>query len=529
VGDQTADPVRDQMELGRHGDSGHHLGSLARGGALNLAGVVTSTVFGFALVVIITRGLGTTNTGLFFESVAVFQILATVAHWGADVGVVRMIPRYAVLQRLHDVRNVVWSGSLPAVIVGSAFSVALVAFAEPLGSLLTNGRHGAEMAPMVRVLAPFIPMYAVYTVLLGATRGFGTMVPTTVIDKLGRASAQPACALLVILAGWSTIAIAVAWAIPFGIGLAVATLWLAALIRRSERSSDDEGPSPMSRVFGEFWRFTAPRGLAALFAVATLWLGTLLIGTLRSTAEAGVYAAAARYLTLGQFIGVAISQVVAPMLSQLLASEDRARAKTIYATATAWLMGLAWPLYLTMVILGPALLSVFGGEYRAASPVLTILGSAMLVATLVGPVDMVLLMAGKSSWNLFNTLVAVVVNVVMSLLLIPPLGAKGAAVAWASSILVNNLLPLVQVWRSVGLHPFGRGTIAAGGSALLVFGLGATLVRVAFGPGLFALAAVGTLGGVAYLGLLWRFRRPLELAALRQITRRRGRGAVLTG
>ena len=40
----------------------------------------------------------------------------------------------------------------------------------------------------------------------------------------------------------------------------------------------------------------------------------------------------------------------------------------------------------------------------------------MLVATLVGPVDMVLLMAGKSSWNLLNTIAAIVANVTLNLI-----------------------------------------------------------------------------------------------------------------
>jgi O-antigen/teichoic acid export membrane protein len=124
-----------------------------------------------------------------------------------------------------------------------------------------------------------------------------------------------------------------------------------------------------------------------------------------------------------------------------------------------------------MIVYGEALLSVFGERYRTADAALAILGGAMLVATLTGPVDMVLLMAGKSSWNLVNTIVAVVVNVVLNLVLIPPYGVTGAAAAWGASILVNNLLPLAQVWRSVGLHPFGRGAATAGGSAVVSFAL----------------------------------------------------------
>ena len=123
-----------------------------------------------------------------------------------------------------------------------------------------------------------------------------------------------------------------------------------------------------------------------------------------------MYAAATRYLAFGQFIGVAIIQVVGPKLSEVLAAHDLDRARLVYSTATWWLMALAWPLYLTMVVLAPSLLSFFGPAYQQADDVLRILGVSMLVATLVGPVDMVLLMAGKSSWNLLNTIVAIAVE-----------------------------------------------------------------------------------------------------------------------
>jgi O-antigen/teichoic acid export membrane protein len=499
------------------------LTTVARGGLLNLVGVVTNTVFNFMLVVIVTRGLGGTATGIFFESIALFHIAATAAQWGADVGAVRTIPRYRTLGRLADVRHSIRAALVPPFVVGVVFAAALFYLAAPLGALLTNGAHGEDLTPALRALAPFLPISTAYIVSLAVTRGFGTMVPTNLIDKMGKALAQPALVFFVIVAGFSGAALAVAWAIPFALGLAAALVWSRVLLRRIDIGSADDGSTSMGRrhVFREFWRFTAPRGLASMFAVIVLWLDTLLIGALRSPGEAGVYAAATRYLAFGQFVGVAIAQVVGPKLSEVLTARHQDRARSVYATATWWLMALAWPIYLTMIVLAPALLSVFGSGYSDASTVLAILGSTMLVATLVGPVDIVLLMAGKSSWNLLNTLLAVVVNVVLNLLLIPPLGITGSAIAWSASILVNNLLPLAQIWKVVDLHPFGRGSVMVGVSALFCFGLLGLVARSLLGQTLQAVVLTAVIGGSLYLGLLWRFREALQLAVLREAIRRR--------
>ena len=513
----TAATEQDQDSTNRQ-----DLTSMARGGMLNLAGVVINTVFNFALVIVVTRGLGGTATGIFFESIALFNIVATAAQWGADVGAVRSIPRYRVLGRAADVRHSITAAFLPAVAVGAALSVVLFALAGPLGQLLTNGAHGDDLTPALRVLAPFLPVSAAYTVSLAVTRGFGTMVPATLIDKVGRAMAQPTFVLVVVLLGLSSTAVSLAWVTPFAFGLVAALLWSRHLLRAGDRGAGAGSQPSVGRraVFREFWLFTAPRGLASMFAVIILWLDTLLIGALRSSAEAGVYAAATRYLAFGVFINVAIAQVVAPKLSEVLASGHHERARSIYATATSWLMALAWPLFLVMIVLAPALLSLFGPGYEQAQAAVMILGATMLVATGVGPVDIVLLMAGKSSWNLLNTIAAVTANVVLNLLLIPRFGITGAAAAWSASILLNNLLPLAQVWIVIHLHPFGRGSLIVAASAVVWFvGVGLAARQLA-GDDLWGLLMVGAVATPLYLASLWRFRDKLHLPLLRDALRR---------
>lgn len=90
----------------------------------------------------------------------------------------------------------------------------------------------------------------------------------------------------------------------------------------------------------------------------------------------------------------------------------------------------------------------------------------MLVASGIGAVDVVLLMGGKSIWNLANTVASLTLNLVLNLLLIPRLGITGAAIAWSVSILVNNLAPLTHVWAFLWLHPFGSAVARAALSAV---------------------------------------------------------------
>lgn len=214
------------------------LTTVARGGLLNLVGVVSNTVFNFVLVLIVTRGLGITTTGIFFEAIALFNILATASQWGADVGVVRAIPRYRVLGRSQDVRHSIRAAIAPTVVLGAAFAGGMFVLAEPLGRLLTSGAPAGALTSTLRVMAPFLPVSAAYAVVLAVTRGFGTMVPTNIIDKLGRAALQPVFVLAVVVAGFPDSTLSLAWALPFALGLVAALMWMGRLLRRPRRTAN---------------------------------------------------------------------------------------------------------------------------------------------------------------------------------------------------------------------------------------------------------------------------------------------------
>lgn len=493
-----------------------HLTAVARGGALNFVGVVWSAAFGFAFVVVVTRGFTSTQVGLFFEALALFNLALSVAVWGADIGLVRTIPRFRVLGRDQHIRAVVGIASSLVFWFSLAIAAAMYLLAPQLAALLTKGADPATVEPLIRACAPFLPIAAVYAVLLAATRGLGKMGPTNAIDRIGRAGLQPVIALLVASAGLGTVALIVGWALPYAIGFVVALIWVIPLIRQAPGSIAPPPPRSADRsaLFAEFVRFTLPRGLAGVFAVTVLWLDTLLIGALRSTQEAGVYAAATRYLVLGAFASQAVILAIAPTMSELLTQRDIGNARSVYRASTAWAIVVGWPVYLMLAIFAPAVLSILGPGYVQAQDALTILALTMLVASGVGPVDIVLLMGGKSAWNLLNTVAAVALNVTLNLLLIPRLGITGAAIAWSVSILTNNLAPLLQVRIFLRLHPLGRETITAAAAALLAFGLIPMAVRALFAPDLRAFLVAAVLGGMVYLASLWRFRRTLRLNSL---------------
>jgi O-antigen/teichoic acid export membrane protein len=503
------------------------LTSLARGGALNLVGAAATGLLNFVLLVVVARGLRAQGTGAFYEAVALFLILSSAAALGADVGLSRMVPRYRALGRVRDLRRGLHASLWPVAAAGLLAGALAYRYAAELADLFSRHGDTAQLTDFIRTFAVFIPVSALSLAVFAATRGFATMRPTVFVDKMARPALQPLFVLLAIVAGAGSTVIALAYVGPYLPALVAGLAWLALLLRRAERPRDG-GPEPQParptrRLVGEFWRFTGPRGLAALFQTTSLWLNTLMIGALRSTGDAGIYAASSRYLTVAAMVAVAIRQVLAPKLSALLARRSTERAAVVYQSTTAWMVALNWPIYLVLLTFGPTLLAVFGRDFAAGEVVLVVLAATMLVATAVGPVDVVLLMGGGSVWNLVNTVVALGANLALNVALIPRYGLAGAAAASAAGTLLNNLLPLVQVWRSLGLHPFGPGTGVAAAVSAVSFGLVGVAARVLLGPTVTGLAAYLVVACGLYAALLWRFRERLDWQVFRGLLARPGR------
>jgi O-antigen/teichoic acid export membrane protein len=288
----------------------------------------------------------------------------------------------------------------------------------------------------------------------------------------------------------------------------------------SPRAAQDQAPEAALRVERQalrrdFWRFTGPRALASVAQLALQRVDVLLVAALGGLAPAAIYAVAGRFVVLIQFANQGISQSVQPRLAEALATGDRDTANHLYQTATGWLVLVTWPINLLVMLFAPVYLRFFGAGYTAGATVVVVLAGAMLVATGCGMVDMVLAMAGRTSWNLVNVLVALGVTIGLDTWLIPRYGALGASVGLASAMVANNLLPLIQIGRVARLHPFGRGTRVAALLSLVAFGAVPWTVTALAGRGPAGLTLAVVLGVPVFAGGAWLLRGPLALSAFR--------------
>jgi O-antigen/teichoic acid export membrane protein len=499
------------------------LAVLARGSALSLAGSIASSVLGFALVVVITRGLHPPReAGILLEAIALFTLLSNTAELGADTGLVRMVATYLSKGRVADIRRTIWIAILPVLILSVAASVAVWIFAPQLTRLLIHGANRAGAERYLRLLIPFLPMATAITVVLSGTRGFGSMVPYVGIYNIGIPLARPALVAAAIVGGFGIVAVAMAWSLPVAAGFVLAIVMLFRMTRRRERRTRHPGsPRPIGELTSEFWRFSAPRGLAGFFLVAVGYLDVLLVGALRSTAEAGIYSTTSRFVQVGTFALQAIGLAVAPQIASLLAQGDSKRAERVFQTAASWLVAMAFPMYVTLAVFAPFLLRVFGPAYVSGHLALVLLCVGMLTVVGTGNNKIALLMAGKSTWNLWISGVSLALNIGLNVWLIPTHGMNGAAVAYMASMIWDSLATCLALWLLVKLAPFGTDYALVTAASIGVFGGVGVAVRLLLGMTITSFAIFAVLAVSIYGAMLYLLRRRLHLGELKAVVRRR--------
>jgi O-antigen/teichoic acid export membrane protein len=543
---------------------------VARGSVINLAAMILGAALGFVLTVLVSRWLQPTAAGGLFELIALFTILSNTLELGADTGLTRWISRARAVGGLAHVRRLVSIAVVPVIVGGILAAIAVWLGADEIAHIFLPGMALRGAATDVRIVAPLVPLGAVSTVVLAGPRGFGRMWPYLAIQGIGQPSLRLCLVFVALILGWGLQGALVAWGIPVLLGLVASWLILAGLIR-IEAPASEHAPShravaaprrlapgsgttrrlkaalvrrgdrrlrrhrvsarPSSagppRLAREFWLFTAPRGFAGAFQVVILWLDVLLVGAILSRYAAGVYGAVSKLAILGAFALSATRLAIGPYLSALLARRDHRGAARLHQSATCWLVITTWPLYILMAIFPAVVLGIFGHRYTAGATALVILSLAMLINLGTGNVTVVLLMGGKSSLSAYNALAALTVNVVLNLILLPRIGIAGAAVAWAVSIAVDNLAPVVEVWLTLGIGSFGSGYWLAAAASLACFGITGLAARALLGSNLPALMAAAAVGLAAMAAVLYVARARLGLTELyKSFMRRSARAAV---
>ena len=419
--------------------------SLAKSGSLASLCVMYGAGIAFVTTMVVSNGIGTEGSGEFFRLMALFAIAISLVTFGADTGLVRTMSAQRALGRYGVLPQLIRYGLIPALMTSMLLVAGVYIYTEVVPM-------APEYQSAMRVSSAFVLVAALMTVFFGALRGLHRVVTFTVLQNVLLPTLRFAAVGLVVLFSGQLMDLVYAWTVPVAI-TAVVALWLLERAFPNEEHVEvlpsEDSPT---ETFRSFWGFSSARGVATVVETILEWIDVLVVTTFLGAAAGGIYGAVNRCVRVGTMIEHTGRVVTGPSISAALATRQLDRARDIFLSTTRVLTALSWPFYLSLAFFGPTLLGFFGKGFEAGAGILWVICPAAMLSMSAGGVQSVLLMSGKSRWQLLNKLSSLVVAVTLNFTLVPVWGLYGAVTAWASALLIDTFLASYQVFRLVGIR-----------------------------------------------------------------------------
>ncbi len=500
----------------RFGDQRDILG----GAAQNVVGLVIGALAAAAAQILMSRTLGEARYGIATLAVQMAFVGSTATRFGMDVANIRLVAILIGKGEGGRVRALARRASLIALAVSVAAAIVLFAASGWLAETLTDLPNDAKPAFMAAALAlPFAAMTQIY---LGATRGLKIMRHTLYVQWIG----QPLLWIGFTLAFWLAAETSGATVLAYAASWAVALVAAFLAWERESRplvGTTEAGGIPEERT-GALIRFGAFRAPAALCSHLVFWADLYVFSTLAGDRITGVYAAtllAAQTLFL--FL-TSLSLMFSPFVADLHHRGERDQLDLLYRSVTRWTLAATIPILLVLLVLPDLVMRVFGEGFVVGADALLILSIGMIVPVCVGTVGFILIMVGRTGWDLLVYGCAIVLDVSLALWLAQPdvLGIEGAATAQACTLAASAIARLLLVRRFVRIWPFDRHFLRLIPAALIGAGVMATMNTVMpESKWLVNLVVSAGLGTLAYgVALLAFGLRPGERATVGRLARK---------
>ena len=504
----------------------------------NVLGLGIGAVATFAAQVLMTRALGDQAYGVVTLTTQAAFIAAAATRFGMDVANVRLV---AILEGRGEVARARGLVRRSAVIA-SAVSVPLAAVAFLSAGWLAERFSAVPLIaePAFRAAAATVPLAALAFVYMGATRGLKIMRYTLFSQWI----AQPIGWIVLTIAFWAVSKTAGATALAFGASWALALAIALTGWEREQRrfpapsvgTTSGESAGIREEHTGALVRFGALRAPATLFSQLIFWTDLFVLSVLWSdrgaagASRVGVYGAVLRAGQALFLFLTSVSLTFSPFVADLHHRGERDQLDRLYKNVTRWTLAATIPVLLVLGILPGETLRIFGTEFVSGASALRILIIGMIVPVMVGTVGFILIMAGRTGWDLVVYLAGFAIDIGVAVALAGPssLGIRGAAIAQALTLSFSATARLLLVRRFLGIWPFDADWLRL----VIPTALGALTMGLAHAAmpndrWFLDLLASAAAGSVVYAGVLLAIGlSPAERAAAARLILRRPTAAA---
>jgi O-antigen/teichoic acid export membrane protein len=420
-----------------------------RGSTLLLAGQAFAVVANLVVQVLLVRYLSKSGFGVFAFALSVATLGQALAAFGLRRGVGRFLPIYEERGELDKV-----AGTLVFAIASVlSLGLAVVLVVIGLGSVIEGSFSGEpQTSTVLAALIVLAPIQAVADLLDGVFAVFTR--PRAIFFR--KFVYTPVMRLIMVV----TLSLAGVGVVPFAIGYTViggagTVVYGAALVPvlRERRLWERLRARRVTFPVRELLSFTVPlltNDLAFAFINA---IGVVLLGLLAGAQDVAELRAVVPVAMTMSYVLSSFGLLFTPIAARLFARGDAAELNRLYWQTAVWTTVFSFPIFIVATGWAePLTRLLFGDRYSSSASLLAVLAVGRFITAAAGPNGVLLGVYGHVRYLVATNVVAMITSLTLSLALIPPFGAMGAAISATATLALFNAVWQVGLARRTHVH-----------------------------------------------------------------------------
>ncbi len=448
-------------------------------------GIILSKILGYAYRIIVARYYGPEVYGLLALSLTIIGWVALFSLLGFDSGVLRFLSLYSKKEKNKASYLVKFSLNL-LLITGIAAGILLFFLSDLIAEKIFSNPSLSIFLKLFSLTIPLTSLKVVFFPLMQVYGKYGwVLFASKILDPLVKLIALS----ILIFLGVNSLNVPISYLLSAIIVSLFAYLFCRISFKQFFKIKPKKNKQIIRDIFSYSWPMVFFTVSMFLFHQEDLFM----IGLLKTAEEVGFYNAAVPISLLLMTAVSLFSYMFFPIITQQYANGNKENVKQLSQQTGKWIYIISLPLFILFIIFPGVFIKIlFGEEYLIASNALRFLSIGAMFANLSDISKLLLSMKGKSKLILKDILFVLALNTALNLILIPPYGITGAAIATMISFIVLGLIFTFQSWKILGIVPLKRKMINITLVALIPTGV-LLLIKQIIEINLFSLIVLGIL------------------------------------
>lgn len=416
---------------------------LLKGGFSSLTGKLLGMIFGYIVALFISNKYGAETLGMYTLSITVLSVAVLVPKFGFDFSLIRILNETLAKGNKNNFVSVLNRASLFVFLVSILASLILYFTSNFIAIKVFKN---IELTLYFKAVSFSITPVALLTIISGTFQSlkntFNYMFfKTTLINIIF---------FIVLFINYYFFAdkteLMVFYTIASYFSLVIGFFYLRYRLNKKKFNITKE----FNFKTKEILNISYPMMFSDSFALLLGWVNIFLLGYFINESDVGIYDSAERLAALSNLVLLAVNSIAAPKFAEEFAADNFEQLKTITKKSTKIIFYSSLPFMILYIVFGELLLGFFGPEFVIGFWALFYLSLGKFVSSISGSVGYLLQMTGNQKTFQNVIFIAIVVNLILSLILIPILGITGAAIAKCITIVFWNITLVIIIKRKLG-------------------------------------------------------------------------------